>query len=393
MDPATFSAVRFVVSAIPFLPFVFHARDDIKTRNAGMELGLWVSLGYLIEAIGLLTADAGRASFISLFTVIVVPLLDGILGAIIPARTWFGVLMSALGVAMLECSGSPPSVGDLLNFLSAIFFGIHMLRTEHISRSTKKENFLPLLGYEVCVVALLSTIWVLIGGWFDGVHGFNQLTWTWTELWDWSVAFPWIPALYTGIFSTGLCLWVEIAAMRDVSATETAIIYGLEPLWGAGFAWFLLGERWGTSGWIGAALVLGGSLMVQIFGYLPPNKSIEDEEANQKGDLLRVPDKRKSGLVDAISNGFLGSWDSTVVNCVRFGFVLLYLTCNSGIEAFKHYLECPSSGITWYFSPRSIGFFLPNPLPLVDWAKITLYLATPLGCILEDGRYFSLVAA
>ena len=45
--------------------------------------------------------------------------------------------------------------------------------------------------------------------------------------------------------------------MRDVSATETAIIYGLEPVWGAGFAWFLLGERWGMTGWIGAALVLG----------------------------------------------------------------------------------------------------------------------------------------
>ena len=48
-----------------------------------------------------------------------------------------------------------------------------------------------------------------------------------------------------------------MAAMRDVSATETAVIYGLEPIWGAGFAWFLLGERWGTAGWIGAALILG----------------------------------------------------------------------------------------------------------------------------------------
>ena len=52
-------------------------------------------------------------------------------------------------------------------------------------------------------------------------------------------------------------LSVQFAAMRDVSATETAIIYGLEPIWGAGFAWFLLGERWGTLGWIGASLVLG----------------------------------------------------------------------------------------------------------------------------------------
>lgn len=69
MDPAAFSAVRFVMSAIPFLPFVFRARDDVKTRNAGIELGFWISLAYVIEAIGLITSDAGRASFISLFTV------------------------------------------------------------------------------------------------------------------------------------------------------------------------------------------------------------------------------------------------------------------------------------------------------------------------------------
>lgn len=47
---------------------------------------------------------------------IVVPLLDGMLGAIIPARTWFGVFMSVVGVGMLECSGSPPSVSII--FLS-----------------------------------------------------------------------------------------------------------------------------------------------------------------------------------------------------------------------------------------------------------------------------------
>ncbi|XP_061988971.1 uncharacterized protein LOC133707421 [Rosa rugosa] len=298
MDPAAFSAVRFIMSAIPFLPFVFRSRGDVQIRNAGIELGFWISLGYLLEALGLLTSDAGRASFISLFTVIVVPLLDGLFGSIIPARTWFGLLMSALGVGMLECSGSPPNVGDLFNFLSAIFFGIHMLRTEHISRSTKKENFLAILGYEVSVVAVLSTIWVFIGGWFDGAQTSNQLTWTWTEMWDWLVAFPWIPALYTGAFSTGICLWIEIAAMRDVSATETAIIYGLEPLWGAGFAWFLLGERWGALGWIGAALVLGGSLVVQIFGSSTSKEFIVSEESKEKGDLLRVPvdQKLQNGL-------------------------------------------------------------------------------------------------
>lgn len=290
MDPAAFTVVRFALSAIPFIPFVFRARGDVQTRNAGIELGLWVSLGYLMQALGLLTSDAGRASFLSMFTVIVVPLIDGMLGAVVPARTWFGALMSIIGVGMLECSGSPPNVGDLLNFLSAVFFGVHMLRTEHISRTTDKKNFLPLLGYEVCVVALFSAVWYFVG--LGGIPEYNPSSWTWTMFWDWMVAFPWIPALYTGIFSTGICLWVELAAMCDVSATETAIIYGLEPVWGAGFAWFLLGERWGISGWIGAVLVLGGSLTVQIYGASSPSLPGKCDGTSKEDNSTLVSDTR-----------------------------------------------------------------------------------------------------
>ncbi|KAL2233310.1 UNVERIFIED_CONTAM: hypothetical protein Sindi_1511000 [Sesamum indicum] len=286
IDPEVFNVMRFAVAAIPFIPVVLQARDDVNTRNAGIELGFWVSLGYIMQALGLLTSDAGRASFISMFTVVVVPLIDGMLGSAVPPRTWFGALMSIIGVAMLESSGSPPCVGDLLNFISALSFGIHMLRTEHISRSTKRENFLPLLGYEVCVVAFLSTIWYFIEGWFTGgIQELNPSSWTWETILVWISVFPWIPALYTGIFSTGLCLWVEMAAMRDVSATETAIVYGLEPVWGAGFAWFLLGERWGVGGWIGAALVLGSSKISNPYRFKVLNTAILNPNMYPKSDV------------------------------------------------------------------------------------------------------------
>ncbi|KAI3976993.1 hypothetical protein MKX01_008851 [Papaver californicum] len=226
-----------------------------------------------------------------LLNLIVVPLLDGMLGAIVPAVTWIGALISIVGVTLLESSGSPPSVGDLLNFLSAVFLGVHMLRTEHFARSTKSDNFLPLLGYEVCVVAIFSIIWYFVGGWFGDTHELDPGSWTWPVVRYWLVNFPWIPAIYTGVLLTGVCLWGEMSAMRDVSATETAIIYGLEPLWGAGFAWFLLGERWGITGWIGAALVLGGSLTVQIFGSESPKKARENEDDIDK---LLLSDKGKS---------------------------------------------------------------------------------------------------
>ena len=63
MDPAAFTVVRFAVSAIPFIP------GDAQTCKAGIELGFWVSLGYLMQTLGLHTSYAGSASFLSMFTV------------------------------------------------------------------------------------------------------------------------------------------------------------------------------------------------------------------------------------------------------------------------------------------------------------------------------------
>ena len=50
-----------------------------------------------------------------------VPLLDGMLGAEVPALTWFGAFISILGVGMLESSGSPPCVG-VVSRLSIVTF-------------------------------------------------------------------------------------------------------------------------------------------------------------------------------------------------------------------------------------------------------------------------------
>lgn len=58
---------------------------------------------------------------------------------------------------------------------------------------------------------------------------------------------------------------LQVVSLHDVSATEAALVYTIEPLWGAGFAWLLLGERWGPTGWLGAALILGKPSMALGF--------------------------------------------------------------------------------------------------------------------------------
>ncbi|VAI72887.1 unnamed protein product [Triticum turgidum subsp. durum] len=256
LDPDLFNIIRFTIAAIPFVPFLLKSLRDMQVVLRGVELGVWVTLAYLTQSIGLVTADAGRASFISALTVIIVPFLDGILGAEIPAYTWLGAFLSVLGVGILELSGSPPCVGDLLTLLSAFCFGIHMLRTEHISRKMKKENFLPLVGCQVVVVAVVSAVSFIVKCFLQNVVPWNLKSGTPTELFSMMSSFPWLAILYTGIIATTFCLWAEIVAMRDVSATETAIIYGLEPVWGATFAWAIHGERWGITGLIGAIFII-----------------------------------------------------------------------------------------------------------------------------------------
>ncbi|CAA6664850.1 unnamed protein product [Spirodela intermedia] len=258
VDPALFNMVRFVIAALPFLPFVLWARGDRKTRSSGIELGCWV---------------------------ITVPLIDGLFGSTIPVLTWCGAIISLIGFVCWN------AVGDFLNMLSAVFFGIHMLRTEHISESPRKRAiflFSDTRSEDVSVIALFSVAWYVFRE--MSYNGQEETLISWPS-WDWIISFPWIPALYTGILTTGLCLWAEMSAMRDVTATETAIIYGLEPLWGAAFAWILLGERWDTVGWIGAALILSGSLTVQIFGS-SPEKSKTDG-GKRMTDKLNLSDGSK----------------------------------------------------------------------------------------------------
>lgn len=269
LDPATFSTGRFAFAALLFIPFIPAAFKSSITRKAGLELGIWAAFAYLAQAYGVVTTDAGRASFISSFTVIEIPILAGLFGAKIPKVTWVAAAAAIFGVNLLETTGGHPSLeGDFWTIMSAFLFGVHMLRSEHHSKHLAHDAALPLIGMQLLTITTLYTFWTLYvkaqsGDLASMVSYFNG---DWPSALSAAKSVPWLAMIYTGLISTAFCLWIEVVALRDVSATEAAMVYTLEPLYGAGFAWTLLGERWGLKGWIGAALILSGSLASQIFG-------------------------------------------------------------------------------------------------------------------------------
>ena len=72
---------------------------------------------------------------------------------------------------------------------------------------------------------------------------------------------PWFLVLYTGVISTAFALYAETVALKYIPSEKASVLYTTEPLWGAAFAYVLLGERMGVNGYVGGALILASSFL------------------------------------------------------------------------------------------------------------------------------------
>jgi len=70
--------------------------------------------------------------------------------------------------------------------------------------------------------------------------------------------------LYAGELSGGIAFTLQIVAQAHTPAAEAAIIMSLESLFAALAGAWLLGDRLGSVGLFGCALILAGVLLVQL---------------------------------------------------------------------------------------------------------------------------------
>uniref|UniRef100_A0A1D1ZRG9 EamA domain-containing protein n=1 Tax=Auxenochlorella protothecoides TaxID=3075 RepID=A0A1D1ZRG9_AUXPR len=138
-----------------------------------------------------------------------------------------------------------------------------IFRTEHWSRRLGADSSLPLMSVVLTttMAASAGAVAILHPEYLSSLLHHPLLT----SLQSWgSITLPWREALYTGLFTTDAVLLMEVFALKDVSSTDAAIVYTLEPVLGAALAFAFLGERWTPRGWVGAALIVGSSVFSQV---------------------------------------------------------------------------------------------------------------------------------
>ncbi|GMH44806.1 hypothetical protein BSKO_12758 [Bryopsis sp. KO-2023] len=312
LDPYTFSALRFIVAALAFAPFLClnenkSASTDGKqpfhrtTILAGVEIGIWSTLGYLTQTLGMKYTDASKAAFLGGLLVVMVPMFGGLMGKKITKVKWAGAALAVLGTSFLEQGSSTAfGVGDLFCLSSAMLFGLQMIRTEAHSKALQAGSVLSVLGVATATTALVSTgiaISAHPGEALSLLHNLdNHTAYVTTSLAD----LPWPVILYTGALTTALVLFIEMTAFQNVTATDAAIVYTIQPVMSGIMALTFLGERFTTSGWVGAAIIVCGSLGAQLLGTDEPDRSSEGEA---EGKLVTEENLVSSAISDPVSDG------------------------------------------------------------------------------------------
>ena len=278
-DPSETSFARFVLSAMVSLPILYNNREHLELMYAGIEIGFFYFVNYVTQAEALEYIPAGKCAFIAALSVVSVPIFAGIfMGRKIERINIISASIALFGVAILENllplgSLAPPSeaiksgdapvsfmglgIGDILALGQPLGFGYAVMRVEHYMEKFQDvpNRVLTVTAAQCITVCFLTFVWVLVDN-KGKVPDMSYLLETHYLL----------ALLWTGIVTTvGACVLQGIA-LQKASATDAALIFSSEPIWGSLFAGWLLRERTTTTTYIGGFFIIVACLLGSLAG-------------------------------------------------------------------------------------------------------------------------------
>ena len=290
-NASTFTLVRFGIAALLTLPYTPGIRSPWSQstekedwRNDwrwGIEMGFWMFLGFSFQAIGLGYTTAQKSGFLLYLNVKFVPFFARLLlGREISATTWLSALTAFTGTGLLAFAGSSEvggladfNVGDAWSIAAAAASAMFILRLEKASASVSNSSGLN----STCLwmVTIYASLWTVCQGYSvsESELFMEKLSTDLSNLF--STHF--LEMFYLSGVTTALANWVQTKAQRDVPAERASLIYSMDPVYGACFSYWILGETLeGPQAWLGAAMI---TLAAASNAFLelrraPPEKSL-----------------------------------------------------------------------------------------------------------------------
>ena len=251
IGPYYFLAIRFAMAFLFLLAVYFRRMAGISAKElgAGVFIGLFLFGGYSFQTVGLQYTGAANAGFITGLSVVLVPLFAVFSSRRLPSAVLCaGVLCSVTGLALLSLNDSLSfNYGDLLVFFCAVCFAGHILM---VGKYTARYSSIRLTVIQIGTVSAIS---LLAGMSVETMPG--------------TITGPvWTALLITAIPATSLAFLIQNRVQKYTSATNTAIIFTMEPVFAGLGAFLLAGEVLSYRQLAGCILILAGMLAAELKG-------------------------------------------------------------------------------------------------------------------------------
>ncbi|OTW85827.1 EamA/RhaT family transporter [Bacillus toyonensis] len=269
VGPFTFNGLRFLFAGIIllFVQMIFSqktSKQDIKQSSfAGLIVGFFLCVGYLLQTFGLLYTTSSKAGFLTGLSIVMVPILSFIF--LKQKATIFvvlGITVATAGLYLLTAADSfQLNIGDILVLGCAIAFAAHILINGFYS---KKISPLLLSTSQVLTVGIFSSICAFL---FEDWEIFFSIS-LWTN-------HSFLFALFlTSLFATSIAFFIQTSAQKHTSPTRVAIIFAMEPVFAALTGVLVANEQLSMSAIFGCLCIFLGMIFVEL-----PSKTKKEAQA------------------------------------------------------------------------------------------------------------------
>lgn len=249
ISPLFYIGVRFSLALVIFTMLAY-SRVIATTKDAffkGGILGVLLFSGFATQTIGLQYTGASKSAFITGMMVVFTPICQIIIERRAPkVGNIIGILLVTIGLYLLTSPvGSEFNFGDGLNLICAVTFALYIVYLDVFSKGQDPVH-LTVAQFVICAVLGLVAAFL-----FEPVR-FQPTAGAYGAL------------LYLTIFATVIALFVQTRFQKDTTPTRSAVIFSIEPVLAAGFAYLVLGEVLGLAGMVGGGLIVGGVLVSEL---------------------------------------------------------------------------------------------------------------------------------
>ena len=225
-------------------------RSAVKT---GIVLGLFLYIGFALQTVGLQYTTASKSAFFTGMLVVLTPLVHftaqnflNIKKKPLKIGNIIGVGCAGIGLYfMTSPTGSGLNVGDILTLVCALMFAFYIVYLDTVPMECDKIQMTFVMFFTCGLLGFMSAAV------FEDfkIQSTNEFI---------------AALLYLTVFATVIAMGVQNRYQGYTTPTRAAVIFALEPVVAAVFAYFIRDEILGAIGIFGGGMIVFGVLISEI---------------------------------------------------------------------------------------------------------------------------------